>query len=115
MILWIMLAIGLLIRGIAIYQMRKNNIWKVINPREFVRGGIYKYIRHPMYAGAILMASSLTQMSLHNIGFTILFTVFVVSFCVDRADREEELMIKFFGSQYLFYMKKTSMFIPFIL
>lgn len=38
----------------------------------------------------------------------------LVSFLLDRIDREEQSMILTWGKEYLDYMNKTKMFVPFL-
>ena len=52
---WLLVIFGLLIRAISIYQMNGNNVWKICAPMNIQMNGIYKYIRHPMYIGGMMM------------------------------------------------------------
>lgn len=110
----IILSIGLLIRGIAIYQMKRNDIWRIIKPQVFQKEGIYNIVRHPMYLGTLLMFVPLWHIASNNLGTTAIFSIFVFSFVVDRIDREEQNMIFHYGEEYIEYMQKTKMLIPYI-
>jgi len=75
--------------------------------------GIYKYIRHPLYLslitggfGAMMKDPGTIQIILGCINFIALYVT---------ARVEEKEMIAKFGNEYEAYMKKSRMFIPFII
>ena len=78
-----------------------------------VTTGIYRSVRHPMYAGFWLMALAQVLL-LPNwiagpaglVGFAILF--------FGRVRREEEMMISAFGDEYRTYMRRTARVVPWI-
>ena len=80
---------------------------------NLVTTGIYKYIRHPLYLsliaggfGAMMKDPGTFQIILGCINFISLFIT---------ARVEEKEMITKFMNEYEAYMKKTRMFIPFII
>jgi protein-S-isoprenylcysteine O-methyltransferase Ste14 len=75
--------------------------------------GIYKYIRHPMYASLFLVAMGafFKQPFAWQSGA---LTVSAIVFLFFTARIEETECIEFFGPDYKEYMKKTKRFIPFI-
>jgi len=76
-----------------------------------VTGGVYRYVRHPMYAAFWLWAIA-QFLLLPNwiagpaglVGFGTLF--------FGRVAREEELMIESFGEEYRTYMRTTARVLP---
>ena len=75
--------------------------------------GVYKYIRNPMYSGALIAV----------IGFGLVFrsiiTLLFVSICYFilfkmRIDEEERLLYEAFGEEFTNYKKKSKKLIPFI-
>lgn len=80
---------------------------------QLIDTGIYKYIRHPLYASLIFLTWGIffkrPEMDLLVISFISTIMLYLTS----RYDEKE--CITYFGDQYLEYMKRTSMFIPFIL
>jgi protein-S-isoprenylcysteine O-methyltransferase Ste14 len=82
------------------------------NTSSLIQEGIYKYIRHPMY-GSLLFLALGAMFKYINI-IAVLLTVLVLIFIILTAKVEEKENIKFFGSDYEDYMKKTKMFVPFI-
>jgi protein-S-isoprenylcysteine O-methyltransferase Ste14 len=76
-----------------------------------VTKGIYKYLRHPIYAGLFLWGVA-QPLLLHNwIAGGLLLVFFTVLYVV-RVPLEEEMMIQEFGKEYTEYMKKTGGIIP---
>ncbi len=79
---------------------------------ELVTGGPYAYVRHPIYGGLLI------AMLGSAIGGMIVWLVVVVlgaAFFVYSARTEEKLMLEQFPEQYPAYMKRTKMFVPFII
>jgi protein-S-isoprenylcysteine O-methyltransferase Ste14 len=78
---------------------------------NLVTGGIFKYIRHPMYAAHILWALA-TPLILTNwiAGFSMLIPQIVQYWL--RVSAEEEMMLDHFGQEYREYMKSTGRIIP---
>ncbi|MBN1923870.1 MAG: isoprenylcysteine carboxylmethyltransferase family protein [Nanoarchaeota archaeon] len=85
----------------------------VMDPDEVnkvITTGIFKYLRHPVYAGIVYM----------NIGFIFFFRslvlipliVFFSLLWYYEARYEEQVLIRKFGAKYKNYMKKTGMFFP---
>jgi protein-S-isoprenylcysteine O-methyltransferase Ste14 len=74
--------------------------------------GAYRYIRHPLYSSLLLLAWGIyfKHPSLLGALLALLSTVFL--FATAQAEEVED--IKFFGVAYRDYMKKSKMFIPFI-
>ncbi len=81
---------------------------------HIVDGGVYKYIRHPMYS-AIWLWVILQACLLPNwvAGFSGMFGFGLLYFI--RVGQEEAMMKKQFGEQYAAYQQKTKRLIPFIL
>lgn len=80
---------------------------------EIVDKGVYKIIRHPMYA-AIWLWVIAQALLLNNYisGFAGLVSFGLLYFL--RVPKEEEMMIKKFGETYREYQKRTKRIIPFI-
>jgi protein-S-isoprenylcysteine O-methyltransferase Ste14 len=84
-------------------EMRKDH--------ELVTRGIYRRIRHPMYAAIFLFAIA-QGFLLHNwlagwggfVSFTALYLF--------RVGREEKMMREFFGEPYRDYMQRTGRLLP---
>lgn len=107
--------IGLTIRVLGSNKIKDRNYWRILPKNDFVQSGIFRYIRHPMYAGSIIMFSGLCVLFADNLFLALFSMLLLINFLMDRADREEQLMIMNHGERYITYMKNTKMFIPFIL
>lgn len=78
---------------------------------QLVTSGIFKYIRHPMYAAHLLWAVA-QPMLLHNwiAGFS--FLVVALPQYLLRVEAEEEMMLDSFGEEYADYMEDTGRIFP---
>lgn len=77
-----------------------------------VTSGLYKFIRHPMYSSLLFLAwgAFFKSPSWLGAGLAIVATLFL-----NAAAKVEELEnVRYFGTAYETYMKKTKMFIPFV-
>ena len=78
---------------------------------QLVRHGVYRSIRHPMYA-AILMFGLAQALLLQNwlAGWSGLVSFAVMYFV--RVPHEEQMMCEFFGDSYRDYMRQSGRVIP---
>jgi protein-S-isoprenylcysteine O-methyltransferase Ste14 len=76
-----------------------------------VTSGPYAYVRHPLYAGAILalFGSALTG----SIVAVVLFLISII-FCLRRINKEEREMLSLFPEQYPAYQARTKRLIPLV-
>ncbi|MCK5101387.1 MAG: isoprenylcysteine carboxylmethyltransferase family protein [Cyclobacteriaceae bacterium] len=104
-------AIWILYRSHADLGKNWTPVLAIQKEHSLVTNGIYKYIRHPMYASHLLWAVA-QILILHNwiAGFS--FIVVMVPHYLMRAGTEEKMMIDQFGSAYEVYMKKTGRVLP---
>ncbi len=79
---------------------------------HLVTTGIYRWIRHPMYASVILMMLGFVLNDLSFLGFSFLLMLVFVLYL--KALREEKLWCGH-NEAYLDYKKRTKLFIPYIL
>ena len=81
------------------------------NDHTLVTNGVFKKIRHPMYAAHLYWAIAQIMM-LHNwiAGFSFIIASLPLYFL--RIGREEQMMIDKFGNEYKEYMKVTGRFFP---
>jgi protein-S-isoprenylcysteine O-methyltransferase Ste14 len=79
---------------------------------ELVSGGVYRYIRHPMYASQWLWVIGQVLVLQNWIaGWAGLATTFVPLYAL-RVPREERMMLDRFGGEYRAYMHRTGRVIP---
>jgi len=82
------------------------------NTTVLVKSGIYRYIRHPLYCSLFLLG---TGIMFKDLGSLQIIAGAVNAIAVYLTARmEEKEMIPRFGDQYIYYMKETKMFIPFL-
>jgi protein-S-isoprenylcysteine O-methyltransferase Ste14 len=79
---------------------------------ELVRRGPYRYVRHPLYSGILLLALGLGIWFGNLTGVTI-FAVMFVAFWV-RSREEEKLLTRHFPVDYPEYKRRTKALVPFV-
>ena len=78
-----------------------------------VKTGVYKYIRHPQYSGFMLLTIGMI-VEWATLPMLIMWP-FIAWMYYRLARKEEQDMIDGFGEEYIMYMKRTKMFIPFVI
>jgi protein-S-isoprenylcysteine O-methyltransferase Ste14 len=83
----------------------------VLDDQTLVTSGLYGIIRHPLYAGALVLwvAVSVADLSIVAAAVTL---VFVVPTYLANIAREEQMMQTAFGDDYLKYCATVPRFIP---
>ena len=78
-----------------------------------VTSGIYRYIRHPMYSSLIFLSWGFffKQPSIAGSMLALVASIFMIA----TARAEERENINYFGDVYREYMKRSKMFLPFVL
>ena len=78
---------------------------------ELVKRGVYRYLRHPVYAGTFLV--TLAWPLVYGAPVTAFMTFAIGSiFCYRRMKAEDAAMLAQFGEQYEEYMRETDALIP---
>ncbi|MGA2493527.1 MAG: isoprenylcysteine carboxylmethyltransferase family protein [Roseiarcus sp.] len=78
-----------------------------------VTDGVYRYIRHPMYASLFLLATGVAlKQPTYWPAIVVLAIVVVAVYLTAKA--EEQGTLEAFGAAYAAYMKTSKMFIPFV-
>jgi protein-S-isoprenylcysteine O-methyltransferase Ste14 len=83
------------------------------NTSQLVQVGAYRFIRHPLYASLFYLAWGVylkQPAALLGLGLALAASLFL--WLTARTDEEE--CQRFFGKEYLEYMRRTRMFIPFV-
>jgi protein-S-isoprenylcysteine O-methyltransferase Ste14 len=116
-------AIGFLIvvAGFAECMIARHNLsdnwansyeFQIKEKHELVTHGIYKYVRHPIYGGMFLMGAGMLLVA--GSYLVVPFAVVVWGAINMIAQREENLLTRHFGKEYLKYMEDSKRFIPLI-
>jgi len=81
--------------------------------QELVQAGPYRFVRHPIYSGMILMFAAIVLLVGRAAGI-LAFGLFVYSFVL-KLRREERMMLRQFPTTYPEYAEKTKRLVPFII
>lgn len=86
-----------------------NNV-VIYKDHSLVNKGVYKIVRHPLYASIIWMIYSVGILC-QNYMVIVLNTIIFIPAMYYRAKQEEKELVKIFN-EYEIYRKKTGMFFP---
>ena len=102
---YVFITIGIVIRVIAMLQLKRNFSLELTFPKELVISGVYKYIRHPCYVGSFFIIVGIALIS-------ELAAIIVIAFAFygARAVNEEQILKQVPG--YIEYIGRTGMFTP---
>ncbi|MBD3227658.1 MAG: DUF1295 domain-containing protein [Candidatus Lokiarchaeota archaeon] len=107
----IILGSSLLVLGILlIYFSSKTVFGEVRDPPKVIEEGVFRYIRHPMYLGILLIYLSVAFFSFSIICMVSCVVIFLVY--NGYASYEETQLEEMFKEEYLEYKKKSSKWIP---
>lgn len=119
---WLFLFVGLylVISGAILLKKKgkpnkdraENNLYNFEKTSSLVKTGIYKYIRHPLYASLIFLTWGIF---LKNVKPELFVVAVISNVCLYfTALYDEKECIRYFGDAYTEYMKTTRRFIPFL-
>lgn len=111
---WMLLVASLipLIAGIIMLRTVGKPTDELEATTNLVTRGIYKRIRHPLYASLLYLGWGIFFKSPSLLDGCLIVVATAFLYATARAD-ETECQVKF-GKEYASYMKKTKMFIPFV-
>jgi protein-S-isoprenylcysteine O-methyltransferase Ste14 len=120
---WIILFVSIYVLVAGVMMMKKakkpqadrkdDTLYAFEKTSEIVDKGIFGYIRHPMYCSLLLLTWGMYFKSPDLI--TLAVSVASTAFLFLTAYAEEKEDIAYFGDAYRDYMKRTKMFIPFVI
>lgn len=90
--------------GKSLYQFEKTS--------ELVDGGIYKYVRHPLYSSLLFLTWGILLKN-PTVSLTIIALLSSIFLYITALFDEWECL-KFFGEKYREYMKRSKRFIPLV-
>jgi methanethiol S-methyltransferase len=79
-------------------------------PPKLVTGGLYRYVRHPLYTAGMLFIWLMPLMTARVLVINLALTLYVIV----GAYFEERKLRREFGQDYADYVAATPMFIPFL-
>jgi protein-S-isoprenylcysteine O-methyltransferase Ste14 len=114
------LGLGALVGALILFRLTHKRLgrnWSVSletrTAHALVTGGMYGYVRHPMYSSFLLSAVAQVLLLPNWIaGPAGLVGIGVLFFY--RVGREESLMVETFGDQYRAYMRRTARIVPWL-
>lgn len=115
--------VGVVLFGLAIWLLWRSHAdlgrnWTptlaIRDEHTLVTEGVFKCIRHPMYAAHLLWAIAQVLM-LHNWIAGYSFLVVAVPQYLLRVDDEEQMMLEQFGEEYTAYVQRTGRIMPRVL
>lgn len=81
--------------------------------QKIIKHGLYKYLRHPAYAGSLVFFLGIGLSTNSAWGFAAVMALMSYAL-LRRIQVEEKVMVASFGQEYTDYMKSTKKLIPFI-
>ena len=104
---------GLVIRWIAIFSLKRQFTVDVAITKDhrIISVGIYRFVRHPAYAGSILSFLGLGLCFANVISLLMIFPPICAAFLY-RIRVEEKALINAFGEEYVRYCNSTRRLIP---
>lgn len=112
--------IGVLIIGFGIRLLWKAHIdldssWsphvEICKRQKLITDGVYRQIRHPMYAGYLLLGIGQVLCLANWLAGPAFLGLFGLLF-LQRVHREEKMMLEKFGEEYQRYMQRTGRLLP---
>jgi protein-S-isoprenylcysteine O-methyltransferase Ste14 len=92
---------------------KEDTLYKFEKTTELVTSGIFKHIRHPLYSSLILLTWGIYLKNPADLTLLIIAIISTI-FLYFTAKFDEIECIAYFGNDYVDYMKRSKMFIPFI-
>jgi len=86
--------------------------YQIKESHTLTTSGIYGYVRHPIYAGLFLAVIG-AEIVAGSFVFLLLLLALPIAATI-QAKNEERILTEKFGSEYISYMDKTKMLIPYI-
>jgi protein-S-isoprenylcysteine O-methyltransferase Ste14 len=97
---------------IALYLFRSGHV--VVEPEQrpelVITGGAFRYVRHPLYLGGMLIYLGLVISTLSLFSLAVLIGIFI--FYNYIATYEEKVMEEKFREEYVKYKQKTGKWVP---
>ena len=106
----LMLVVGVLQTGVwsflgiqQVFQPERND------PSVLVVGGLYSWVRHPLYTSALVLIWLSPRMTVNLLALNTGMTIYILI----GIFLEERKLLHEFGAAYLHYRERTSMLIPY--
>jgi hypothetical protein len=80
---------------------------------ELVRTGPYRYVRHPIYTGLLIMSLG-TAIEIGQLHCWLSIPISAIGFWI-KLSQEERLLLRHFPNEYPAYQKQVKALVPFVL
>ena len=107
------IGLSIMIIGQATLRMSYSSTLVIKKGQKLRTHGIYRFTRNPIYFGFILVAIGIPIFGSSLYGLLVM--LLEIPICLSRIRIEQRMLIEHFGDEYRNYMKKTKMFIPWIM
>jgi protein-S-isoprenylcysteine O-methyltransferase Ste14 len=106
---------SLIIIGLSHKALGRNYSSTVVLKKNhrLVTGGVYQFVRHPMYSGYLLLFISAFILS-ENWVIGATGGGIIISLMTFRLRQEEKLLHERFGLEYINYVRRTDRFLPLV-
>ncbi|NLL61861.1 MAG: isoprenylcysteine carboxylmethyltransferase family protein [Candidatus Atribacteria bacterium] len=114
--------VGTLLVVKAKFDLGKYHTWagQILFSTRVITGGIYSFIRHPIYTGIGVFMLGGVMIGIHNNPFSaletaviIFFVILIQLFLIISAAKESIFLQDKFGKQFMEYKKQVHAFLPF--
>jgi protein-S-isoprenylcysteine O-methyltransferase Ste14 len=111
---WLALIVSALLALHAFWLLRKlgKPAGRIENTTQLVRVGVYRYIRHPLYASLLYLSVGAFLKDPSLVGLALLVGSLAFLFATARVEEKENL--ERFGAPYAVYMQETRIFVPYL-
>ncbi len=104
----------IMVSGIAFRDWAAITLGRLYSPNGVLSSGPYKLVRHPAYGGTLIIVAGLSLAFRSAISLTVALVI-IYPILRARAKREEQLLTKKLGNEYITYSEKVKRrFIPFL-
>lgn len=106
---------GVMLRVVAFRTLGSSysRTLRVTEAQALVTHGVYRFVRHPGYASAILIWSGAASASGSVLAFAVVSFVLVGDYLY-RIRAEERMLVQSFGALYQHYQLHSSRLLPFV-
>jgi protein-S-isoprenylcysteine O-methyltransferase Ste14 len=93
-------------------QRQDDELYAFERTSQLVTGGIYRFIRHPLFCSLLLLTWGIACKDLHAVTMVLALLASVLLYLAARRDEAE--CLAYFGDAYRAYMGRSRMFIPWL-
>ena len=111
--LFLFLSIYYVIASVILYHRHAQHGQNFENSTRLVTTGLYRYVRHPMYGSLFFLGWGMFLKEINPLTISVIIIITIALFITCKVEEKE--MMKRFGQEYIDYMSKTKLWIPFVL